>query len=78
MPNMSYCRFQNTLNDLRDCEEALADGDELSAEEARAAKKLLNLCADISGTYSEEDIEDMEEKCDDCGKPYRNDNCGCE
>jgi hypothetical protein len=25
MPNMSYCRFQNTLNDLRDCADAVAD-----------------------------------------------------
>ena len=26
MPNMSYCRFENTGGDLRDCEEALEDG----------------------------------------------------
>jgi hypothetical protein len=23
MPNMSYCRFENTYNDLRDCMSAL-------------------------------------------------------
>lgn len=25
MPNMSYCRFENTYNDLRDCMSALLD-----------------------------------------------------
>lgn len=25
MPNMSYCRFQNTSNDLRDCVESLSE-----------------------------------------------------
>jgi len=25
MSNMSYCRFENTANDLRDCEEALEE-----------------------------------------------------
>lgn len=45
MANMSYCRFQNTLEDLRDCvyemDEAynLQDMD-LSTEEAHAAKRL--------------------------------------
>ncbi len=38
MSNMSYCRFQNTLRDLKDCLDALCDIDgnlsELSKEEA--------------------------------------------
>lgn len=59
MSNMSYCRFQNTLDDLRDCEEALQDiGDnlaELSKEEFRAANSLIKLCKIIgSRFYSEE------------------------
>ena len=43
MSNMSYCRFQNTLSDLRDCSENLRDGD-LSMEEASARRQLLELC----------------------------------
>ena len=41
MANMSYCRFQNTLNDLRDCLGALG-GSKLSNEEKRAARNMFN------------------------------------
>jgi len=48
MSNMSYCRFRNTLADLKDCDQALADGvydrDELSPEEKRACEQLIKLC----------------------------------
>lgn len=52
MSNMSYCRFQNTLNDLRDCQDALeelatGDVEPLSPEELSAAKRLVTTCADI-------------------------------
>jgi hypothetical protein len=49
MANMSYCRFENTMRDLRDCEEALRrDGlDGLSDDELRAAKRLIRVCASI-------------------------------
>lgn len=45
MSNMSYCRFQNTQGDFRDCDEALEElidcsGDPLSADELAAAKSL--------------------------------------
>ncbi len=40
--NMSYCRFRNTLEDLKDCYNALDE--ELSPEEHKARKKLLMLC----------------------------------
>lgn len=46
MSNMSYCRFQNTLNDLRDCAGNLRDGD-LSQEEASARRQLLELCMEM-------------------------------
>lgn len=46
--NMSYCRFQNTLEALRECVDALDEIDydlkELSSEEGRAAQKLARLC----------------------------------
>ena len=48
MANMSYCRFRNTLGDLRDCLVAMEDGtDDLSEEEARAMKGLAKVCVDI-------------------------------
>lgn len=57
MANMSYCRFQNTLEDLRDCAEALEEiGDnlaELSKEEARAADALIAICQAIGGRFDE-------------------------
>jgi hypothetical protein len=43
---MGYCRFQNTLNDLRDCLEAMED-DDLSEEEAKARNSLVRVCIDI-------------------------------
>lgn len=44
--NMSYCRFGNTLGDLRDCEENF---DSIhSEEELRAARKLVKVCQSIA------------------------------
>ena len=50
MANMSYCRFQNALQDLRDCYENMDDSD-LSDEEKRARRSLLKLCDQIAGDY---------------------------
>jgi hypothetical protein len=50
MPNMSYCRFENTYKDLLDCFRALRDLDELndlSDSEKRYAERLINLCEEI-------------------------------
>lgn len=50
---MSYCRFQNTYADLRDCQKALRNlDDDLSSDEADFAKRLVQLCAEIAGDYS--------------------------
>ena len=57
MSNMSYCRFQNTLSDLRDCQDALREQDledvlkDLSIDEQRAAKALIETCADITDEF---------------------------
>lgn len=55
MANMSYCRFQNTLQDLRDCLDALNEMSdfekELSEEEAAAAKRLLKLCRSMADDF---------------------------
>ena len=56
MSNMSYCRFQNTLKDLRDCADALEEiGDNLAelSKEARAATELIAICQEISGRFDE-------------------------
>lgn len=58
MANMGYCRFRNTLADLRDCYEALTMGgglDDLSEDEAAAAARLIKLCATIAADYGEDE-----------------------
>jgi hypothetical protein len=56
MSNMSYCRFESTLADLRDCAEALDEmgGDlgDLSDAEQKAARALIVLCLEIGQGYS--------------------------
>lgn len=59
MANMSYCRFRNTLNDLRDCYynmDGLND-----TEEIRARKQLVELCKDIIDEYGDMEFDDSEE-----------------
>lgn len=46
--NMSYCRFQNTLADLKDCYYNIEEVEDMSAEEKRARKQLIELCAEIA------------------------------
>lgn len=51
--NMSYCRFQNTVLDLADCMDALEEIDydltKLSADEEKAARRLIEICQEIAG-----------------------------
>ena len=47
MSNMSYCRFENTAKDLRDCKEHILDTEDLGIDEARARHDLIALCQDI-------------------------------
>jgi hypothetical protein len=59
MSNMSYCRFRNTLNDLRDC---YHNFDSINSdEELRAAKQLLALCQDIVDEIDPELLEEQVE-----------------
>tara|TARA_R100000750_G_C2284172_1_gene72385 strand:- start:80 stop:277 length:198 start_codon:yes stop_codon:yes gene_type:complete len=57
MPNMSYCRFENTTRDMQDCLDAIEDGDtkDLSRYEVSALREFLAL-ADVIKNY-EPDIE---------------------
>jgi hypothetical protein len=57
MPNMSYCRFRNTLNDLKDCQYNF-DSIE-SIEELVAAKRLLKVCQEIVDTVDMEDLDQI-------------------
>jgi hypothetical protein len=50
MTNMSYCRFENTLKDLKDCYENMEGI--LSDSETRARRQLIDLCGDIVDQYS--------------------------
>ena len=47
MGNMGYCRFRNTLNDLRDCEDVVEEEVEDDKEE-KARKDLIKLCKRIA------------------------------
>ena len=63
MANMSYCRFQNTSNDLFDCLCALRDGDgddeKLTDKyEIAAKKRLLELCRQIADEFGAEEEEE--------------------
>ena len=56
MGNMSYCRFENTLEDLEDCYENMDNAD-LSDSESRCRKRLLKFCANIASDFGDE-LED--------------------
>ena len=47
MGNMSYCRFRNTVEDLRDCCSHLDDDLSENEDEARARIRLVDLCQRI-------------------------------
>jgi hypothetical protein len=55
MGNMSYCRFENTLEDLRDCYEAMGD-DIDDKREARCRLKLYDVCRDIVTDFERENL----------------------
>jgi hypothetical protein len=61
MANMSYCAFENTVRDLRDCMDIMRNEEEDgtnslkefietrgSDEEKRAVKRLIDLCREIA------------------------------
>tara|TARA_R100000742_G_C4264292_1_gene82192 strand:+ start:62 stop:271 length:210 start_codon:yes stop_codon:yes gene_type:complete len=66
MGNMSYCRFENTLADMRDCLYALEDGldaEELSEYEISALRNFADTARQIARFESniESVIEEFEE-----------------
>jgi hypothetical protein len=53
MPNMSYCRMQNTVDDLEDCAEHWEDA--TSADELQARARILRICQEIVNDYGVDD-----------------------
>tara|TARA_B100000886_G_C20125108_1_gene367543 strand:- start:373 stop:567 length:195 start_codon:yes stop_codon:yes gene_type:complete len=64
MGNMSYCRFENTARDLRDCVNAIHNGetDELNEYELEGLTDILELCKEIveDEDFIKEILEDYE------------------
>ena len=59
MANMSYCRFENTSRDLRDCLDAIENEeiDDLSSYEKDGLQSLLEYCETIF--FMKEEIEEI-------------------
>jgi hypothetical protein len=71
MPNMSHCRFENTYNDLVECQDALFDASSIKSLENSVNKyereyirKLVKLCRDISEGFINE-VEELDEGVDE-------------
>jgi hypothetical protein len=62
MGNMSYCRFENTSNDMRDCENAINNGDlgDMSSYEIKGFVNFIKTCKRIAEQF--EGMEDDEIK----------------
>ena len=56
---MSYCRFQNTYNDLVDCYENMENVN--SDSEKRYRTRLIELCQDIIQDYGDDYVFDDDE-----------------
>ena len=55
MPNMSYCRFQNTVGDLEDCYDHIdLNENDLSQDEEDARKRLIKICVNIALEYGDQ------------------------
>jgi len=59
MGNMGYCRFENTARDLRDCVQAIENGeiDDLDSYEKNGLEDLLDHCEAIF--FMKEEIEEI-------------------
>ena len=60
--NMSYCRFENTVNDMIDCIDNMEIDEYASAYEKRARKEFVELCVQVAEEYGYELEEDNESK----------------
>ena len=66
MPNMSYCRFHNTVQAMEDCYNAIAeavDAEEpmqLSDDEQRAFQRMYDMLQDLQDTM--DSVTEMEDE----------------
>jgi hypothetical protein len=67
MGNMAYCRFENTLTDLEDCQDNFNRVE--SVDEAQAAIDLYRLCAtivnDVSLSRLERKLKELEQELEE-------------
>ena len=76
MSNMSYCRFENTLGDFRDCAEVLEEmmngetDDVLSRTELPCAQKLLNTALELIQRVSDEVGKSLDDLTEDDMKAF--------
>ena len=52
--NMSYCRFENTVNDMIDCINNMELDEYASEHEKRARKRFVELCAQVVADHGYE------------------------
>lgn len=57
---MSYCRFENTVQDLRDCFNHWELDEDASEYEVQAKQRLTKLCVNIALLYGDEIGEPVE------------------
>lgn len=64
MSNMSYCRWENTYNDLKDCFNSMQEeqGEILSESEMNCKRMLLNMAKEMI------ELEQEQKLCLRCGK----------
>ncbi len=58
MSNMSYCRFENTVNDLQDCVYAMEEREtiedmDLNKYESAAIQRMRDLCQEFLDSYAQ-------------------------
>ena len=56
---MSYCRFENTAQDLEDCLEHF--GEDLSGDEFKARNKIIEMAREIIDIYDDYKFEEVKE-----------------
>ena len=61
MPNMSYCRFENTSMDLRDCLDAIECGeaDDLSQNERRGLASIIEVAQQLLDMREEWGLDEI-------------------
>ena len=59
MPNMSYCRFENTYRDLLDCSRNMDNI--TSKSEHDYMRRLIDVCEDIIDTYKMNNLAEWNE-----------------